>query len=192
MFSICTYTNIKRSVGLEVLRIDSTDTNFVNEFKEYQEKFFTLLSASFEHYYGNDYQLSRIIDGRAIVYIAMMGIEVIGASYVKRNCRRGGTVVDPRYRNKGVAGYLVGESLKDFPYQYSILRSNNVAMQLLLAKFGFMKAKSTQEINEVVNGEFSQLHDFVNEGEFITFMRTSLRRHVQRERLILVHNYAIN
>lgn len=174
---------------IRIITIDSTEASFESVFAEYKEDFLRILSNAFPTYYGDDYQLNRILEGRSVLFLATVADICVGASYIKRNLRRGGTAVFPeQYRRMGIAERLVKESLQLFPRQYTILSVDNYKMISLMHKLGFKTAQSTGEIHVVAN-EFSELTDFELSGDYLTFKRRSLRRGAIRERLILLHTF---
>ena len=177
-------------MNIEIIKLDTVDCTFQKEFTKYKDEFLTILLNSYQSYYGDDYQIKRLIEGKSVIYLALVDDKLVGVSYIKRNLRRGGTAVFPEeYRRKGIAENLVKESLKLFPKQYSILRVDNYKMLSLMEKLGFKKAKYIHEIENIVQDGFSQLFDFENSGEYLIFKRHSIKREVERERVTLVHTF---
>ena len=174
------------------LRLASSDENFAARFAEVERGCLTVLERSYPTYYGDDYQLRRIVEDRCTLYLAMHGDLVVGVSYVKENLRRGGTAVYPdQYRRRGIAESLTRASLQDFPQQYTILSIRNEKMIALMRKVGFRFARSVQEIKMIVKSEFEILGDFSVSDDKVIFRRQSLKRGVERDDLTLLHTFAI-
>lgn len=183
-------TDLKKLIEIEIIRIDTTQNSFETVFAKYKDDFFKILTGSFQTYYGNDYQLKRIIEEQSVIYLATVDNILVGVSYIKKNLRRGGTAVFPeQYRRMGIAEKLIRKSLQQFPKQYTILRMDNHRMLSLMDKVGFKKAKSIQEIERIVPDEFSQFSDFAFLGGYLVFDRYSLKRQTRRERLTLLHTF---
>src|SRR5262245_34922933 len=126
---------------VDIITIDTTTPFFEATFKIYRDEFLSILARSYQTYYGDDYQLKRIIEERSVLFLALADGVLVGVSYIKRNLRRGGTAVFPEeYRRKGIAEALVKESLKIFPKQYTILRVENHSMLSLMRKMSFKTA----------------------------------------------------
>ncbi len=175
---------------IDIIHLDTTEDFFETVFAKYNDDFLNILSKSFPSYYGDDYQLKRIVDGKSVIYLATVDGVLVGVSYIKRNLRRGGTAVFPeQYRRMGIAEKLIKESLKHFPKQYTILRANNHKMFSLMNKLGFKNAKSVQEIESIVQDEFPQLSDFSFLGDYLVFKRQSVKREKVRKGLTLLHTF---
>lgn len=174
--------------NVEFIRLDTLDPQFAIEFEKCKVGFLRVLSHSYALYYGDDYHVRRIVDGRSILYFALAEHEVIAVSYVKRNFRRGGTAVYPEvYRRLGVAETLVTASLKDFPEQYSFLSVSNTNMVKLLLKLGFVRATSVKQVRKVTQDEFKNLSNFAVSDAGVVFRRHSPKRASNREMLILLY-----
>ena len=65
-------------------RFDVLDDTFDDFIINYSDSFYNLLSGCYGEigYYGDDYHLKRIKEGRAIVYLASVGNKVVGSFYV--------------------------------------------------------------------------------------------------------------
>jgi hypothetical protein len=177
-------------VDIEIITLDSTKDSFETEFAKYKQDFMRILSSSYSAYYGDDYQTRRIVEGKSVIFLALVDNILVGVSYIKNNGRRGGTAIFPeQYRRMGIGEKLVKESLKLIPRQYSILRANNYPMISLMEKLGFKKAKSIEDIRSIVQDEFSQLSNFEFSGDYLVFNRKSLKRGKVREQLTLLHTY---
>jgi hypothetical protein len=175
---------------VKVLSLHTTKNSFDIAFKNYKQDFLKVLSNSYKIYYGDDYQLRRIIEEKSVLFFAIVNNTVVGASYVKANLRRGGTAVFPeQYRRMGIAEALVKESLKIHPRQYTILKVDNFKMIALMEKLNFKKASSDQEIKAIVKDEFSQFSDFKFSEEYLVFNRYSVKREAHREALTLLHTF---
>ncbi len=175
---------------IRIIELKVTEDSFETVFAKYKDDFFKILSSSYLTYYGNDYQLKRIIEAQSVLYLATVDNTLAGVSYIKKNLRRGGTAVFPeQYRRMGIAEKLVRESLQMFPKQYTILRVDNYKMLSLMNKVGFKKAKSIQEVESIVQDEVSQLSDFEFSGDYFVFKRYSVKRNTQREMLTLLHTF---
>ena len=175
---------------IEILTIEPRKDSLGTVFAKYKSSILKLLASSYQSYYGDDYQLARIIEEHSVIYLAVVDGVLVGVSYIKRNCRRGGTAVFPEeFRRTGIAERLVRESFVLFPKQYTILRADNHQMISLMEKVGFKKAMSIQEIERIVQEEFSQLSDFELLEDYMVFKRRSIRREIERERLTLLHTY---
>jgi len=173
-----------------IVTIDTTDNSFEEVFAKYKDDVLRILSNAFPTYYGDDYQLKRILEGQSMLFLAIVDGICVGVSYIKRNHRRGGTAVFPKqYRRMGIAEKLVRESLQLFPRQYTILSVDNHRMLSLIEKIGFKKAQSLQEIQDVAPNEFPELTDFEFSDGYFTFNRRSVRRGSVRERLTFLHTY---
>jgi hypothetical protein len=146
-----------------------------------------VLSRSYNTYYGDDYHLRRIIDGRSIIYIICIRDTVVAVSYVKRNLRRGGTAVYPeKYRRRGLAEALVRASLIDFPEQYSILSISDRQMIALLLKVGLNRAATMDAVRVITNTEFERLSNFRLLDGCLVFERRSPKRGLYRETLTML------
>jgi GNAT superfamily N-acetyltransferase len=177
-------------MGIEIITIDTADGSFEAVFESYKAAFLTVLSNSYPTYYGDEYQLKRIVEERSVLYLATVDNALVGVSYIKGNFRRGGTAVFPeQYRRKGIAERLVKESLNMFPRQYTILRADNHKMICLMKKLGFKRAVSSQEIERIVPAEFAQLSEFEFLEGCLVFKRRSLRRDTEREKLVFLHTF---
>src|SRR5450759_4184868 len=77
--------------NVELVRLDTLSPEFASTFEKYKSRFLSALSHSYVSYYGDDYHLRRLIDGRSVVYFVLVDDEVVAVSYVKRNHRRGVT-----------------------------------------------------------------------------------------------------
>lgn len=173
---------------IDLWRLDSIDTEFQPKFEPYRTEFLAVLSQSHTDYFGDAYHVNRILGGRAILYFAIDAGAVVGASYVKRNLRRGGTSVHPpAYRRFGIAQSLVSASFEDFPEQYSILDPSNLAMVRLLQKCGFKRAATAAEVESIVGVDFQQLSGLVESPEGIVFARHSQTRDSRRGLLTLFY-----
>lgn len=172
-------------------RLDTLDPNFENDFSEYENLFYNILSESYSIYYGIGYHKDRIKKGKAIIYLGLVDNVLVAVSYVKRNFRRGGTAVYPeQYRRLGLAEKLVELSLLDFPKQYTILSTNNEhshKMLSLMKKLGFKMATTEKEINEIAGNEFSLLSNFRYFNDYFVFDRESEKRCTKRDFLTLLH-----
>lgn len=169
-----------------IVRLDTLDHAFGTNFEPYRQSFLHVLASAYDVYHGDAYHAQRIVNGRSIIYIALSDGEVVGASYVKRNLRRGGTVVHPGYQRRGIAEQLVRASIEDFPTQYSILSPSNTGMMRLLLKAGFRRAMTVDEVRAITAGEFGFLYGFVESDEGILFSRRSQHRPVDRELITLL------
>jgi hypothetical protein len=172
------------------------DKDFETTFSKYETAFFEILSNAYTSYYGPDYHKKRIIDGKAILYLAFADNKLVGVSYVKRNFRRGGTAIFPAaYRQQGIAESLVKLSLIDFPKQYSILSTDlehSHKMLSLMDKLGFKRASSIDEVKEIVGDEFHLLSNFRDIDGYLVFDRDSKRRGGEkRRRLTLTHTFEL-
>lgn len=178
-------------MDIKILKLDTTAPSFDEDFSKYKERFLEILSKAFEVYYGDEYQMRRIVEGQSLLFLAIVDNVLVGVSYVKRNLRRGGTVVFPeQYRSLGIGELLVRESLKYFPKQYTILRLDNYPMISLMTKLGFRKAQSIQEVQDIVQDELSKLSDFEKtEDGCLVFTRYSTRREAVRHKLTLLNNF---
>lgn len=179
---------------IDYKRLDTTSENFESTFSKYETTFFQILSNAYPTYYGLNYHKSRMIEGKAIIYLGYVDNILVGVSYVKRNFRRGGTAIYPeRFRQLGIAENLVKLSLMDFPKQYTILSTNlehSYKMISLMDKLGFKRAKTVGEIEEIVTTEFHLLSNFRQESNYIIFDRDSERRRgIKRESLLLMHTF---
>lgn len=173
---------------IQLVRLDALGRNFESNFGRHREGFFRVLSHSYAVYYGDDYHMQRIVGGRSIVYYMLANNEVVAASYVKRNCRRGGTAVYPEaYRRLGLAQALVTASLADFPEQYSILGLLQTNMTQLLLRLGFVRAVSIEQIKSLTGEDFKFLSDFTMLDGSVVFKRYSVKRTADRETLILLY-----
>src|ERR1700741_1045347 len=125
-------------MNFQVIKLDMLDQGFSKDFEEYKQSFLNIIRESLSNYYGDDYQLERIKEGNSILYLGVYNNKLVGASYVKRNGRRGVTAIYPdNYRRFGGAEKLILASFEDFPEQYTIIRSENSIMINLLKKLGF-------------------------------------------------------
>jgi len=177
-------------VGFQVVILDTTEPSFSSEFDKYKHSILSIFSHSYRHYYGDDYLLTRIAAGESVLFLGAIDHTLVGASYVKRNLRRGGTAVYPdQYRGRGIAEALVKESLKRFPRQYTILSIEECAMLSLLEKAGFRRVLSSNEIKHIVKEEFVQLSEFTEMNGSLVFSRRSIKRAVVRPKLILLHTF---
>lgn len=179
---------------IEYKRLNTADKNFKEEFSFCETSFFQILSNAYQTYYGLDYHKKRIIDGKSIIYLAYVDSVLVGVSYVKCNCRRGGTAIHPvNYKRIGIAENLVKLSLTDFPKQYSILSTNlehSHKMISLMDKLGFKRARTVEEIQKVVGDEFYLLSNFRLESDYMIFDRESERRGgSKRQFLTLMHTF---
>ncbi|MBS3915556.1 MAG: hypothetical protein KG003_13760 [Bacteroidetes bacterium] len=179
---------------IEYTRLNTADANFEKEFSKCEKSFFEILSNAYQTYYGIEYHKKRMIDGKSIIYLAYVDNVLVGVSYVKFNCRRGGTAIYPdKYKRLGLAENLVKLSLTDFPKQYSILSTNlehSYKMISLMNKLGFKRAMTVEEIQKVVGGEFHLLSNFRLDNEYMIFDRESERRGgSKRQFLILMHTF---
>lgn len=175
---------------IEYKRFDSTAINFNAEFSEYENSFYEILAQAYPNYYGEAYHSERIRKGKAVLYIALDLNKVIGASYVKKNNRRGGTAVVKKYRRKGIAEELVRISLNDFPKQYTILStdlSHSHKMLSLVKKLGFLNATKVENIKNIIGNEFSLLTNFREIDGRLIFDRNSSRRNQTRKKLTLMY-----
>jgi len=171
---------------VRLIRLDTLDPSFVSEFAEFKAGFLRVLSHSYVSYYGDDYHVKRIVEGKSILFFAQAEQETVGVSYVKRNRRRGGTAVFPEtYRRHGLAEALVRASFLDFPDQYSLLGVANTDMMRLLHKVGFVRANSIEGVRNATQDEFQHLSDFTTSSDGITFKRFSETRNTNRETLTL-------
>jgi len=174
-------------------KFDILDSNFQENFRKYERSFLQLLQNCYQEFYGNSYHSDRIRQSSSIVYLALNNDSLVGASYVKRNLRRGGTVVAPEYRGMGVGEHLVKMSLTDFPHQYSILSTNlnySHRMLSLMEKVGFKKAMGVEIIKTIVGEEFECMSNFRIENGYFIFDRESKRRNgVKRIGLTLLHTF---
>lgn len=167
-----------------IFRLDTLDSAFETSFEPYRQFFLRVLASSYDVYHGDAYHTQRIVEGRSIIYIALSDGEVVGVSYVKRNLRRGGTVVRAEYQRRGIAEQLVRASIEDFPTQYSILSPLNTGMMRLLLKAGFRRAMTVDEVRAFTAEDF--LYGFVESAEGILFSRRSQHRPVDRELITLL------
>ncbi|HEX3068308.1 MAG TPA: GNAT family N-acetyltransferase [Thermoanaerobaculia bacterium] len=172
-----------------IVKLDTQLGNFTATFERYRAGFFAVLRKGYAGaYHGDGYHLRRIIRGRAVIYLATTARDVvIGAAYIKRNRRRGGTSVDPRHRGQGVATALIQSSFAEFPEQYSIISVDNDGMINLLLKLGFVRATSVAEIRAVTRGEFRYLSDFRADNGYMLFCRHSETRRAERKLLTLFY-----
>jgi hypothetical protein len=178
----------KRVGDWALVRLDTIDSTFREAFEQHRESFLAVLSHSFNSYHGDDYHLRRIVEGRSILYLAATRPGVVGASYVKRNSRRGGTAVfPPEYRSRGIAQSLIRASFEDFPSQYSILDAANAPMLRLLQSVGFTRAETTDEVRDTAPDDFPKLSDFSVASTGLTFSRLSDTRGMRREKLLLMY-----
>ncbi len=184
-------SNLQLQLGarnVELIRLDAVSPQFAFAFEKYKGRFLSVLSHSYTSYYGDDYHLRRLIDGRSVVYFVLVDDEVVAVSYVKRNHRRGVTAVYPEtYRRLGLAKALVTTSLADFPEQYSIVGISNSSMMRLLLKLGFVRATSVDEVKCITRDEFQNLSDFAVSDGGIVFKRHSAKREADRETLALLY-----
>lgn len=170
------------------LRLDSQDENFPVNFAKYKDNFLSLLGQAYAPYFGDDYHLDRITAGRAILYLLLRSETVVGASYVKRNLRRGGTMIyPPEFRRLGLGKILVSLSFGDFPRQYSILEFYNEPMIRLLLSLNFVRAQTKEQVLSVCNEDHDSLTEFEETPAGVTFSRKSDRRISVRERVVLLH-----
>jgi hypothetical protein len=180
-------------MNIEYKRLDTLDENFEAEFLAVDRTFFKIMDKAYTTYYGEVYHKERIVDGKAIIYLAFADGELVGASYVKRNLRRGGTAVHPeKYRRLGLAEGLIRLSLADFPKQYSILSKNlehSHKMLALMQKLNFKKAESVSEVKTILGEQFSCLSNFRYYDGYLIFDRESTRRNTRRENLTLMHTF---
>lgn len=179
---------------IEYKRLNTADKNFKEEFSMCETSFFQILSNAYQTYYGLEYHKKRIMDGRSIIYLAYVDNVLVGVSYVKCNCRRGGTAIHPdNYKRLGIAENLVKLSLTDFPKQYSILSTNlehSHKMISLMDKLGFKRASSVEEIQKVVGDESYLLSNITTENNYTIFDRKSERRGgSKRSSLTLMHTF---
>ena len=174
-------------VPISRLRLDTLDSRFADDFEGYQDSFLCVLSHSYDSYHGDAYHLRRLREGQAILYFAVVDRTVVGASYVKRNLRRGGTAVEPGFRRMGIAEKLISMSLDDFPEQYSILSAANSGMIALLLKLGFASATSIEQAREVTRDEFGYLSDFELSAGVLLFRRHSQKRSTDRDLQTLLY-----
>lgn len=181
-------SSVSEARSFKIIKLDTQLSSFANTFAQHKSGFFAVLRKGYaDAYHGDRYHLRRITRGRAIIYVATTGRDVIGAAYVKRNSRRGGTSVDPRYRGQGVATALIRSSFEEFPAQYSIVSIDNDGMLNLLLKLGFIRAASIDEIRDATRGEFRYLSDFLAENGCMHFCRHSETRHTDRKLLTLLY-----
>lgn len=174
--------------NVELVRLDTLNPQFASDFEKYKSGFLSVLSHSYASYYGDDYHLKRLVDGRSVVYFVLVNDEVVAVSYVKRNFRRGVTAVYPEtYRRLGLGEALVTASLADFPEQYSIVGILNNRMMRLLFKLGFVRATSIDEVKYVTGDEFRNLSDIAVSGDGVVFKRHSTKREADRETLTLLY-----
>jgi hypothetical protein len=174
----------RRSIAF--YRLDTLAPDFLNLFATYRASFLDVLSNSYEDYFGDAYHLDRMLAGDSILYFAVSESEVVAASYVKRNRRRGGTAVRPgRWRRVGLAGALVRASFADFSDQYSIVSTRNVAMVGLLLRTGFRRANALEHVRHATGADFSSLSNFLDSADGLTFTRQSGKRGAAREQLAL-------
>ena len=175
---------------LSYLRMDSTDDNFQKIFNKHEDAISEIFLNSYNNYYGKEYHKKRIIEGKAIVYLCLFENVLVGASYVKRNLRRGSTAVLENFRRKGIAQKFLKMSLNDFPVQYTIISTNlphSKKMLSLLGKFGFKMANSLEEIKKIANHECPYLNKFRYYKEFFVFDRKSRRRGINRTYLTFLY-----
>jgi len=173
---------------IRLVRMDSSAATFANEFEALRVGFLNVIASSYTVYYGDSYQMDRMISGDSILYACLADGEVVGASYVKANLRRGATAVFPeRFRRTGIAEAMVQASFTDFPAQYTILRANNHGMIRLLVKLNFHRVESPADVLRIAGEEGGQLHDFEAEGSHLVFGRRSVRRDTERESLTMLY-----
>ena len=75
-------------MNIEYFKIDSSNSNFEFEFFKIKDSFFQILENTYPNYFGRNYHLNRIIESKAVIYLATLESNLIGVSYVKRNLRR--------------------------------------------------------------------------------------------------------
>lgn len=175
---------------LSYLRMDSTDDNFPKNFNKYKNAIFKIISNSYEIYYGNEYHKKRIIEGKALVYLCFFKNALIGVSYVKKNGRRGMVAVLEDYRKKGIAKALVKLSLKDFPFQYTVVSADlehSYKIISLFDRLNFQKANSERKIKEVAINEYFLFSNFRHYKKFFVFDRTSKSRNSKRKCVTLLY-----
>ncbi|MEQ9263106.1 MAG: GNAT family N-acetyltransferase [Owenweeksia sp.] len=174
---------------LEYRKYNSVDIDFEKKFSKYHEMFYDVLSQAYSNYYGRAYHSARIKNGQAVLFIALHKNIVVGASYVKKNNRRGGTAVLKNFRRNGIAEKLVKFSLTEFPNQYSILSTDlphSYKMLALLSKTGFVCVKTIDEVQLIVGKEFHLLKNFVKTKNRLVFDRVSSTRSIERKKLTLM------
>lgn len=175
---------------MEITRLATTDSDFAAKFLPYRREFLEILSHSYTSYYGDDYQLKRLVEGGATLYVALVDGRLVGASYLKPNLRRGGTAVYPEnYRRQGIAEALARASLIDYPQQYTILSDTNEKILSLMHKLAFKGATSVEEIRGIVKDDFTHLSNFAWRGKNFVFTRNSTKRAETRENLTLLHTF---
>jgi hypothetical protein len=171
-----------------LMRLDSLEASFLSDFHQHRDGFLNVLARSYAVYYGDSYHLSRITEGRSIVYFALVDGNVVAASYVKRNLRRGVTAVFPEiYRRYGLARMLIDASFNDFPEQYSIVELSNLPMIALLQDLGFKRARCIDQVAAATGSDLPRLSDFSETAEGIVFKRYSEKRDSHRESLTLLY-----
>lgn len=169
-------------------RLDTNDVTFAQEFATYREGYLNVLAHAYSPYFGDGYHMSRIAESNSILYFALAAGTVVGASYVKRNNRRGGTAVFPaEYRRIGLGKALVCASFADFPKQYSIVQASNQQMIALLSSVGFTRANAIEQVLHICGDDQDRLTDFSETPHGVLFNRISDRRTCVREDLTLLH-----
>ena len=109
---------------------------------------------------------------------------------MKKNGRRGMVAVLEDYRKKGIAKALVKLSLKDFPFQYTIVSTDLEHSYKILSLFdrlNFQKANSERKIKEVAINEYFLFSNFRHYKKFFVFDRTSKSRNSKRKCVTLLY-----
>ncbi len=159
-------------MDVQIIKLHAFDASFSDLFAPHKTSFLNIFRNSYATYYGDDYQLRRIVDGKCTLYLATLDSLLVGASYIKHNCRRGGTAIYPEeYRRLGVAESLASASLVDFPHQYTMLSVTNHKMIGLMMKLGFKIATSIEEIQLIAKDDVEQLGHFEICDQHLVFRR---------------------